>query len=225
MQLVRHLCSFLLAACRSATGKDESLPKLCCHHGILCGRSLWQGCGSGLFPCIHQRMTPSDAANHGSRLHAFYSLLCSCQTSLHVKHSLVHIHATTTSDRDMQITLLFHTNRPQASCHVPVLHCCLTSRPNSALCLQVSAIVAVGVTEGVAHVNWNKYLKILAWWYLGCVPLFAITALFNWQGDWPSTPNASALASVMHLRCAASCQLPSPLAYDQHHQLHLQLGR
>ncbi len=116
-------------------------------------------------------------------LGAFCSLLCSCQTSLHVKHSLVHIHATATSDRDMQVTMLIHTNRPQASCHIPVLHCCLTSRPTLALCLQVSAIVAVGVTEGVAHVNWNKYLKIVAFWYLGCVPLFAITALFNWQGD------------------------------------------
>ena len=38
-------------------------------------------------------------------LNAFYSLLCSCQTSLHVKHSLVHIHATTTFDRDMQVTM------------------------------------------------------------------------------------------------------------------------
>ena len=93
------------------------------------------------------------------------------------------MHATTTSDRDMQITMLSYTNRLQASCHIPVLHCCLTSRLKSVFCLQVSAIVAVGVTEGVAHVNWNKYLAILAWWYLGCIPLFAITALFNWQGD------------------------------------------
>ncbi len=116
-------------------------------------------------------------------LGAFYSLLCSCQISLRVKHSLMHSHATTTSDRDMQNTMLSYTNRPQASCHIPVLHCCLTSRPELALCLQVSAIVAVGATEGIAHVNWNKYLVILAWWYLGCIPLFAITALFNWQGD------------------------------------------
>lgn len=132
-------------------------------------------------------------------LGAFYSLLCSCQTSLHVQHSLMHIDATTTSDRDMQITTLDHTNKPQASCHILVLYCCLTSRPDSALHLQVSAIVAVGVTEGVAHVNWSKYLVILAWWYLGCVPLFAITALFNWQGDQHPMANASALAPVMHI--------------------------
>ena len=111
----------------------------------------------------------------------------------------MHIDATTTSDRDMQITTLDHTNKPQASCHILVLHCCLTSRPELALYLQVSAIVAVGVTEGVAHVNWSKYLVILAWWYLGCVPLFAITALFNWQGDQHPMANASALASVMHI--------------------------
>lgn len=116
-------------------------------------------------------------------LGAIYSLLCSCQTNLCVEQSLMHIHATTNFDKDMQITMLFYTYRPQASCHIPVLHCCLTSRPELALCLQVSAIVAVGVTEGIAHVNWNKCLQVIAWWYLGCIPLFAITALFNWQGD------------------------------------------
>jgi len=183
MQPARHLCSSLLAACRSAIGKDDSLPKLCCYHRILCGRSLWQSCGSGLLPCIHQRATPSDAANHGSRLGTFYSLLCSCQTSLHVKHSLMHIHPTSTSDRHVQITMLCHTDRPQASYHTPVLHCSLTSRPGLALCLQVTAIVAVGVTEGVGHVNWKKYLAIVTWWYLGCIPLFAVTALMFWQGD------------------------------------------
>ncbi|DBA79749.1 TPA: hypothetical protein ACH3X1_008414 [Trebouxia sp. C0004] len=56
--------------------------------------------------------------------------------------------------------------------------------------ISVSAIVAVGMMEGVAHVNWNKYLAILAWWYLGCIPLFAITALFTWQGTQaPSAAN------------------------------------
>ncbi|DBA83574.1 TPA: hypothetical protein ACH3X2_006489 [Trebouxia sp. C0005] len=58
----------------------------------------------------------------------------------------------------------------------------------------VSAIVAVGVTEGIAHVNWNKCLQVIAWWYLGCIPLFAITALFNWQGT--RAPSAANFAQI-----------------------------
>ena len=42
--------------------------------------------------------------------------------------------------------------------------------------------MAVGLIEGVSHVNWKKFWAIVAWWYLGCLPVFALTALFNWQG-------------------------------------------
>ena len=42
--------------------------------------------------------------------------------------------------------------------------------------------MAVGLTEGATHVNWKKFWAIVAWWYLGCLPVFALTAFFNWQG-------------------------------------------
>lgn len=48
--------------------------------------------------------------------------------------------------------------------------------------VQISAIVAVGIVEGMSHVNWRLYIKMMLWWYLGCIPVFLVTALFNWQG-------------------------------------------
>lgn len=51
--------------------------------------------------------------------------------------------------------------------------------------LQISAIVAVGAVEGLSHVNWSLYLKLVAWWYLGCIPVFFFTALLTWQGEAP----------------------------------------
>ena len=48
--------------------------------------------------------------------------------------------------------------------------------------LQVAAIVAVGAMEGVSHVNWKQYFKLLIWWYLGCIPNVLVTAFLFWQG-------------------------------------------
>ncbi len=62
---------------------------------------------------------------------------------------------------------------------------CGTDTSRGAPGMQVSAIVAVGLTEGVDHVNWKKFFKIVAWWYLGCIPVFAVTAIAYWQGDAP----------------------------------------
>ena len=53
--------------------------------------------------------------------------------------------------------------------------------------LQVSAIMAVGLMEGATHVNWRKFWAIVAWWYLGCVPVFTLVQqdAFNSQLNLP----------------------------------------
>ena len=47
---------------------------------------------------------------------------------------------------------------------------------------QITSIVTVGALEGVSHVNWRQYFKLVAWWYLGCIPVFLFTAFLFWQG-------------------------------------------
>ena len=51
------------------------------------------------------------------------------------------------------------------------------------LVVQIFAIIAVGLTEGVTHVNWKKFATIVTWWFLGCILVFGVTALIFWQGD------------------------------------------
>ena len=93
MQLARHLCSFLLAACRSATGKDDSLRSYVVIMGYCVAAVFGKAVGLDSFPVyisvrplLMQQIMAVD-------LGAFNSLLCSCQTSIRVKHSLTHIHA------------------------------------------------------------------------------------------------------------------------------------
>lgn len=52
--------------------------------------------------------------------------------------------------------------------------------------VQVTAIVAVGAMEGVSHVNWRQYFKLVTWWFLGCIPVFLVTAFLFWQGAMAS---------------------------------------
>ena len=49
--------------------------------------------------------------------------------------------------------------------------------------LQVGAIVAVGMVEGIPHVNWSLSNKMAAWWGFGCVSVFLLAAFLNWQGS------------------------------------------
>ena len=48
--------------------------------------------------------------------------------------------------------------------------------------LQLAALVAVGVIEGLSHVNWRLFAKIVAWWGLSCIAVLLATAFLNWQG-------------------------------------------
>ncbi|DBA68444.1 TPA: hypothetical protein ACH3X2_013739 [Trebouxia sp. C0005] len=45
--------------------------------------------------------------------------------------------------------------------------------------IMVSAVAAVGIAEGVSHVNWRLLAKILLWWVAGfCLTMGATSALF-----------------------------------------------
>lgn len=48
--------------------------------------------------------------------------------------------------------------------------------------VQIAAVVAVGLMEGVAQVNWRKVGIIAFWWFLAPAPLIAISAFLYWQG-------------------------------------------
>ena len=49
--------------------------------------------------------------------------------------------------------------------------------------MQVSAVAAVGIAEGVSHVNWRLLAKILLWWVAGfCLTMIATSALIA-QGE------------------------------------------
>lgn len=49
--------------------------------------------------------------------------------------------------------------------------------------LQVSATVAIGLVEGIAHVNWRLVLTMLAWWNAGFFLVIVITAACVAQGE------------------------------------------
>ena len=75
--------------------------------------------------------------------------------------------------------------QPQVLClpdQVAILILSTSSRAGCGMHMQISAIVAVGAVEGLSHVNWSLYFKLVTWWYLGCIPVFFATALLNWQG-------------------------------------------
>lgn len=59
--------------------------------------------------------------------------------------------------------------------------------------MQAAAVVAVGAAEGLGQVNWHKVAHIMAWWFLGPLPLMAAASFIYWQG----------LLLSMHLTCAA----------------------
>lgn len=48
--------------------------------------------------------------------------------------------------------------------------------------LQVSAVIAVGLTEGFSHVNWKMFFQLLRWWVLGFLAVVLSTALLVAQG-------------------------------------------
>lgn len=48
--------------------------------------------------------------------------------------------------------------------------------------LQVSAVIAVGLVEGIQHVNWRRLATILTWWILGFAAVILATAVFVAQG-------------------------------------------
>ena len=46
----------------------------------------------------------------------------------------------------------------------------------------MSAVIAVGLVEGIRHVNWRMVASILTWWILGFAALILGTALLVAQG-------------------------------------------
>ena len=48
--------------------------------------------------------------------------------------------------------------------------------------VQIAAVWAVGLAEGLTHVNWRKVLIIVAWWVGSLVPVFVAAAALLAQG-------------------------------------------
>lgn len=48
--------------------------------------------------------------------------------------------------------------------------------------LQISAVVAVGLVEGIRHVNWTMLVSMLKWWVLGFAAVVLCTAGLIAQG-------------------------------------------
>ena len=47
---------------------------------------------------------------------------------------------------------------------------------------QISAVWAVGLAEGLSHVNWRKVLTIVLWWIGSLIPVFLAAAAVLAQG-------------------------------------------
>ena len=56
-------------------------------------------------------------------------------------------------------------------------------------------MVAVGLVEGLAQVNWRKVWLIVAWWLLGPFPLIAAACFIYWQGV-PAMPAMQVMPAV-----------------------------
>ena len=85
----------------------------------------------------------------------------------------------------MGLSLPFTASVNQQNCHgIPLpakLLAC--SAGNCGMLMQVSAVAAVGIAEGVSHVNWRLLAKILLWWVAGfCLTMVATSALIA-QGE------------------------------------------
>jgi len=104
--------------------------------------------------------------------------------------------------------LLLHHLTLKLACHLILFATCVCSLPftapvNQQIChgipsqakllacsagncgtlMQVSAVAAVGIAEGVSHVNWGLLAKILLWWLAGfCLTMVATSALIA-QGE------------------------------------------
>ena len=62
------------------------------------------------------------------------------------------------------------------------------------LVTQISAVVAIGVAEGLSHVNLRK-VYVITWWWIGSLfPICLITAALMAQGE-----TAMSWASSLHL--------------------------
>ena len=48
--------------------------------------------------------------------------------------------------------------------------------------MQITAVVAVGVAEGLSHVNLRKVYVITLWWFGSIIPICLITAALMAQG-------------------------------------------
>ena len=46
----------------------------------------------------------------------------------------------------------------------------------------MSAVVAIGMVEGLKHVNWKLLFTMLAWWGVGFFVTIVLTAAFAAQG-------------------------------------------
>ena len=68
--------------------------------------------------------------------------------------------------------------------------------------LQIAAIVAVAVVEGLSHVNWRLYTKMVVWWSLSCIAVLLATAFLNWQGTAKMSGNVQA-ARMFQLHCCS----------------------
>ncbi len=82
-------------------------------------------------------------------------------------------------------SLPFAAPANQQSCHgIPLQAKLLAcSAGNCGTLMQVSAVAAVGIAEGVSHVNWRVLAKILLWWVAGfCLTMVATSALIA-QGE------------------------------------------
>lgn len=49
--------------------------------------------------------------------------------------------------------------------------------------MQISAVVGVGIVDGLGQVNWRKVGLVVAWWLLGPLPLIAVACFIYWQGQ------------------------------------------
>ena len=58
-----------------------------------------------------------------------------------------------------------------------------TSHFEECACVQISAVVAVGLVEGLGQVNWRKVALIAAWWFLGPFPIIVAALFIFWQGN------------------------------------------
>ena len=81
----------------------------------------------------------------------------------------------------------------------------LSSTLRQVCCAQISAVVAIGVAEGISHVNWQKVRVITAWWTGSLAPICLFTAALVAQGKLVPLKYKFTLAIVLKLHMQPCC--------------------